>query len=407
MLDDRDRARVRELARRYAEIAHSPEQEMAQRRWRNTYMLRKADRAPVWLNPDISLWREFVPEDSLVCRDAFCRSVEWQLRRTLHQSDYGDDAVVLPCWTVPAAITHVGEHLWGVPVKFQRPDVQGGAWRYDPPIRTPGDLEKLRTPTWQHDRAETDRRLNSFGELFGDILPVRLSALPPLFPGIGRNASDLIGLDALLLNMAHSPDFIHRLMAFLRNSVLKCLDEVEAMGILTENNDAQIHFSDSLKTSPGNVPVRMGDLWLRTESQQFQGVSPDMWHAFCLDYQTPIMRRFNLVSYGCCEDLTDRIDDVLSVPNLRIFVNSPWTDLGTAAEKCGDRYCIVWRQKATDVVFSADLSCVRKHLETGMTLTRGCHRAVVLQEVTTTNGNPQRLHDWVRHAIDVSERLSS
>lgn len=150
----------------------------------------------------------------------------------------------------------------------------------------------------------------------------------------------------------------------------------------------------------------LGDLWLRTESQQFQGVSRQMWREFCLDYQKPIMARFRHVSYGCCEDLTDRIDDVLAVPNLRIFVNSPWTDLATAAQRCGDRYTIIWRQKATDVVYADDLADQRRHLEDGLRLTRGCHRAVVLQEVATTNGDPARLGEWVAMARDVSERCS-
>ena len=379
---------------------------MARQRWRDTYMLRKADRVPVWLNPDDSVWRELVPEDALVCKDPFCRSIERQLRIALQHHQLGDDALMLPYWSVPAAISHVGELLWGVAVKYQMPKVQGGAWAYDPPIKTPDDMKKLCMPTWQHDQVETDQRLNRCGELFDGVLLVRVTALPPLFPGIGRNASDLIGLDALLLNMALMPEFIHELMAFLRDSVLKCLDEVEAMGILTENNDAPIHFSESLKTTRADVPVHISDLWFRTESQQFQVVSPDMWREFCLEYQRPIMRRFKYVSYGCCEDLTDRIDDVLSIPNLRIFVNGPWTDFRTAVSQCGDRYCIVWRQKASDVVFSPDLAPLRKHLKNGIALSQGCHRAIVLQEVATTNGNPQRLSDWVALARDVSERHS-
>ncbi|MFC1527021.1 hypothetical protein ACFL6X_09465, partial [Candidatus Latescibacterota bacterium] len=233
--------------------------------------------------------------------------------------------------------------------------------------------------------------------------PIRLSANPPIFPGIARNASDLIGLDGLLLGMAANPPLVHRLMQFLQDCVLQCGDDVEAMGILTENNDEPIHFSESLRDGGADGPLRLSDLWLRTESQQFQGVSRQMWQEFCLEYQRPIMARYRYVSYGCCEDLTDRIDDVLAVPNMRIFVNSPWTDLATAADRCQDRYAIVWRQKATDVVFAPDLRELRQHLEWGMQLCRGCHRAIVLQEVATTNGNPERLRDWVAMAKEVSE----
>jgi len=397
---------IKELACRIAEIASEPEMEKTRQRWRDTYMLRQPDHSPVWLRLDHWCQLEFTPEESLKCAEPLLRRLEWQFRRTLQHHEFGDDTIILPYWKVPAAIDFEGEHLWGVPVKRHLPEAKNGAWAYNPPIKNEADMEKLRLPTWQHNEAETDRRLNQYGELLDGILPIRVQAVPPIFPGVGRNASDLIGLDGLLLSMAAKPDMIHHLMEFIRDSVLKCIDEVEAMGILTENNDEPIHFSESLKTTPSDIPIRISDLWLRTESQQFENVSPAMWQEFCLDYQKPIMQRFRYVSYGCCENLTDRIDAVLSIPNLRIFVNGPWTDLVTTAEKCQDQYSLVWRQKASDVIFSSSMNSIREHLEEGMKVTQGCYRTIVLQEVMTTNSNPQRLYDWVALAKDVSERLS-
>ncbi len=405
MTEQQQRNCVRELARRVAEIASDPEMEKTRQRWRDTYMLRKPDRSPVWLRLDPWCKAEFTPEESLKCQIPFLRRLEWQLREILQHHKFGDDTIVLPYWKISAAIEFDGKYLWGVPVKRHKPEMVGGAWTFDPQIKDESDMKRLRMPTWRHNEAETDRRLNRLSELLDGILPVRVTAVPPLFPGMGRNASDLIGLDGLLLNVAAKPDMIHRLMSFLRDSVLKCYDEIEAMGILTENNDEPIHFSESLKTTSPDVPVRLNDLWLRTESQQFQNVGPEMWKEFCLDYQVPLMRRFRYVSYGCCEDLTDMIDQILAIPNLRIFVNSPWTDLATTAEKCRDKYSIVWRQKATDVIFAEDMAPIRRHLEEGMKLTQGCYRAIVLQEVMTTDGNPQRLYDWVATARDVSEQI--
>lgn len=394
---------VRDLARHVADVAADPEMGLTCQRWRDTYMLRRADRPPVWLRLDAMGQRELLPDAELQCSEPFLRAIERELRLVLRHREFGDDTVVLPYWKVPAAIQFDGEHLWGVPVKRRQPGEATGAWAYDPPIRSAGDLDRLRIPRWHHDEAETQRRLNIHAEVFGETLPIRLSALPPIFPGIARNATDLIGLDGLLLNMAGDPDFVHHLMAFQRDSVLQCLDDVEAMGTLTENCDEPIHFSESLKESGAKTPLRLGDLWLRTESQQFQGVSRAMWREFCLEYQKPIMARFRYVSYGCCEDLTDCIDDVLAVPNMRIFVSSPWTDLATTAQHCGDNYSIIWRQKASDVVYAADLSEQRRHLEEGIELTRGCHRAIVLQEVATCNGNPGRLRDWVSLARAIVE----
>ena len=399
-------ATVRDLAARVAELAADPEMARTCQRWRDTYMLRPADRVPVWLRLDAMGQRELLPEAALQCDEPFLRAIERQLRWTLRQHEFGDDTIVLPYWKVPAALHFDGEHLWGVPVKRRDPGETTGAWAYDPPIHRADDLNRLRIPRWRYDQAETDRRLNAYADVLGDALPARLSAVPPIFPGIARNATDLIGLDGLLLNMAAEPDFVHRLMAFQRDSVLQCLDDVEAMGILTDNCDEPIHFSESLKASAPDVSLRLADLWLRTESQQFQGVSRSMWREFCLAYQKPIMARFRYVSYGCCEDLTDRIDDVLAVPNMRIFVSSPWTDLATTATACGDAYAVIWRQKASDVVYADDLADQRRHLEWGLTLTRGGHRAIVLQEVATCNGNPGRLHQWVALARALSESLS-
>lgn len=406
MTDREQRDHIRKLAQHVAEIAHDPEMEKTKQRWRDIYMLRKPDRSPVWLRLDHTCQLELLPEESLKCQNGFLRRLERQFKTILRHHEFGDDTIVLPYLNIPAAIEFDGDYLWGIPLKYNRPRSKNGAWSYDPPIRDESDMEKLRMPTWRHNAAETDSRLNRFSELLGDILPIRIKTVPPIFPGIGRNASDLIGLDGLLLNMAARPDMIHCLMSFLRDSVLKCQDEVAEMGIMTENNDEPIHFSESLKSTPSDIQVRLSDLWLRTESQQFENVSPSMWKEFCLDYQMPIMQRFRYISYGCCENLTDRIGQVLSIPNLRIFVNGPWTDLAITAEKCQDDYCIIWRQKATDVIFSESMIPIKKHLDEGMEITQNCYRAIVLQEVMTTNDNPQRLYDWVASARDSSEHYS-
>ena len=41
-----------------------------------------------------------------------------------------------------------------------------------------------------------------------------------------------------------------------------------------------------------------------------------------------------------------------------------------------------------------------------MHLTQGCHRAIMLQELATTNGNPARLQEWVAMARQISGQYS-
>ena len=70
-----------------------------------------------------------------------------------------------------------------------------------------------------------------------------------------------------------------------------------------------------------------------------------MWEKLRLNYQEPIFGRYGLVGYGCCEYLTLKIDGVLSIPNLRIFVCSAWTCLEAVQGAVGQVYVVMWRQK--------------------------------------------------------------
>jgi len=131
-----------------------------------------------------------------------------------------------------------------------------------------------------------------------------------------------------------------------------------------------------------------------------------MWQEFCLSYQMPIIQRFGLAAYGCCENLTHKIAGVLTIPNLRIFVASAWTNLGKVIERVGDRYVIMWRQKASDVVFAEGPAALKRDLEEGMRRLRGCYVQIVLRELQTLAGHPDRLHVWTRLAQEVAAKYA-
>jgi hypothetical protein len=194
-------------------------------------------------------------------------------------------------------------------------------------------------------------------------------------------------------------------MRTLRDGFLGVMDQYEKAGVLTLNNVGLMACDDLPQRDFDGQHVRLRDLWGRGESQEFQGVSPAQYEQFLLRYQKPILERFGLTFYGCCEDLTNKIPLVLSIPNLRKFVCSAWTNIGKLAAAVGDRYVIEWRQKATDVVYAPDLSAVREHLEKGLRLARGCRVMIVLQELETTNRNPRRLTEWAAVAKEVGGSL--
>jgi hypothetical protein len=347
-----------------------------------------------------------IPQEGLRCQDPYLRGIEQALRQHLVKHDIGDDSIIPPYWPVSAAVALDGHYTWGVEVRHISPNVPGGAWKYDPPIREERDLDWLRFPRYVHDEEGTRHRVAEAAELLAGIMPVRVVCGLPHCPTLCTAAAELMGLDALMLNMAVNPDMVHRLMAFLQEATLASMDQVERMGLLSENNDAEMYCSDSLKKGPASEPVRICDLWGAANSQEFQLVSPAMWETFLLEYQKPILARYALCSYGCCEDLTKKIAGVLSIPNLRIFVCSAWTDLGKVVEAVGDRHTIMWRQKASDVIFPDDLSVQKKHLDEGLRVARGCCVQIVLRELQTLGGHPRRLHEWAAVAKEAAARHS-
>jgi hypothetical protein len=399
------RSYIRELAVQAAAIAASSRNAAIQRRWRDVNALRKPDRAPVWCRP-VGAWAELLPDDALACTDPWLRNLEAQLRRILIKRDIGDDTPVSSRFAVPAVFEIDPPNVWGVDVGHRTTGVVGGAWAYDPPLKTEADFDRLCLPSFAYDEATTQDRLGRAHDLLGDILPVRATCDAPLTATLGTVAADLRGLAQIMMDMAAAPERMHRLMTSIRDAVLGAMAQIEATGLLTLNNVGPMVCSDPIDDPGPDGTISYKNLWVMPNSQEFQSVSPAMWHEFCLEYQRPIIEQFGLSSYGCCENLTHRINGVLSLSNLRIFVCSAWTSLRAVQEAVGQDYVIMWRQKASDVVFPDDVETIRRDLDDGCRQLQGFHYQIVLRELQTLSGHPSRLHEWTRAAIDAASRYT-
>jgi len=404
-LPPREVALVRELARQVADHAHSAEMEAARQRWRRVNALQRPDRAPVWCRP-VGAWAELLPDAALECEEPWLRSLERRFHQALIKRDIGDDEPLDPWLPVGAVWDCEPPNRWGVEIARHHSGAQGGAWAYDPPLKTESHFGRLASPRFSLHRQRTDDALDRAHHLLGHVLPPRLVCSPPLGAILCTDAAALRGLTQLMLDMATAPHLVHRLMAHLRDATLAGIDAAESTGLLTPNHTGPMTCSQPLGTPDARGRHTAANCWLMLNSQEFDPVSPAMWEEFLLDYQRPIMARYGLVGYGCCEGLTQKIDGVLSIPNLRIFVASAWTDLDAVVDRCGSDYVIMWRQKATDVVFAQDTAALRRDLEEGLRRLEGCHVQIVLRELQTLAGHPRRLHEWTRHAKDAAAKFA-
>ncbi|MCX7600105.1 MAG: hypothetical protein N2512_14750 [Armatimonadetes bacterium] len=395
---------VRDLARRCVELSCSDEYEARRARWRAANERRKGDRAPVWCRP-AGAWREILPPSALECEDEFCRSVEYVLRQHLYKDWVGDDHIFEPWWPVPAVWDCESEHVWGLRTGHLLEGTEDGGFRYEHPVQGPGDYDCITVPSFSYNVRKTEVAVERMQDLLGQAMEVRVTCEPPLGPDLNYYLVQLRGMEGMLEDLAFQPHVVHRAMAKLMEGCLAAMRAAESSGMLTTNHHLPMYCSEPVGEQVGGR-VGLHNLWVSANSQEFQVVSPAMTEEFLLNYQIPLLQQYGAVQYGCCEDLTQKIAAVLRIPNLRIFVCSAWTDLDKVIEACGRRYTIMWRQPAAAVVHASDIGSIKSHLEVGLGKLTGYYYQVVLREIETLGGHPERLREWARTAIELAEKFA-
>lgn len=401
----RDVAEVRRLAEQVMALATSPRYAERRRRWRDANERRQPDRAPVWCRP-AGAWQEILPPTALQCADPLCRRLEYALRQHLHKDWIGDDHILEPYWPVPAVFRHDGEHLWGLPTHQSLGTTPDGGFSYYHPVETPADYARITVPEFTYDAAATAAAADRAREVLGDVMPVRITGSPPVGPHQGTYLEQLRGMQPMMEDMILYPDLVHQAMATFTEAALRAQRVAQNAGVLTPNHNEPMTCSDPLGGPPGSGPVVLRQLWTSANSQEFDLVSPEMQEEFLLSYQKVVFAHYGAVQYGCCESLTSKIPIVLRIPNLRLFVCSFWSDLEKVIEGCAGRCTIMWRQSAAQVTVNATLDEHRRHLEAGLQRLRGQPYQVVLRELQTLHGRPDRLRDWARLAIGLAEKYA-
>jgi len=195
----------------------------------------------------------------------------------------------------------------------------------------------------------------------------------------------------------------------MRDGVLRTHDQAEAAGdwgLASHNNQAMTYSRELPDPAPDTDGVKRFQLWHFASAQEFALVSPQMHDEFLLQYQIPIAARFGLTAYGCCEDLTNKIDILRQIPNLRRIAATPWADVPKFAEQVGTDYVISWRPSPANMICTGfDPDRVRKITREALTASRGLHIDITLKDIQTVEGEPQRLAEWVRTTKEVIEEV--
>lgn len=390
---------LRDLARRYRDIALRPE--MAERRewWRSLNALES--RRPLVLVLPEGAWSELIPESSLQCEDNLLRRWEGMLRRKIYTFEKIRDDSFFEPWFDIAWVFEVGDYGFEVPYHHGE---QRGSYHWEGPLKDlDRDLPKLHDRPLRVNREETHRRVALANELFGDLLPARIHGDMWWTMGLTWEAAKLVGLENLMLYMCDQPENVHRLMAFLRDEHMHFIEWFEKEGLLRPNNCSNgvgsggVGMTDALH--PAGEQTSLRDYWGFAESQETVGISPAMFEEFVLPYQVPLLEKYGLNYYGCCEGLESRIDLVLEqVPRLRAVSVAPKADQRKLAEKLAGQYVYYRKADPVPVCVQFSESYIRQDLRHTLTVARDQQLALVLKDTHTVQNEPWRIERWVQIA---------
>jgi hypothetical protein len=398
-----------ELARRVADVASLPIQAERIRLLKSSNDLRPERPVVLWQGLQ-ACWREMIPESELTCSDPVLRGWERTLRGKLFRHRYVPTDNPITAELVVSKNVLIGTR--GLVAEFRGEEnrrTNTGSFAWEAPVRGYDDVGKLHMPDIRPDQEETQRRIDHACDLFHRVLDVRPKLNLRWSYGLTEQLAYLRGLEQMMIDLYENPTLIHELMGFLRDEAIRELEFYERKGLLTLNNGPEdivtngLGATDDLPAPDFDGRTRLQDLWVLSESQEFSGVGPDQFDEFALEYQLPVVTRFGLCAYGCCEPLDRKYDLLIErIPNLRRVSVSPWADRGLAAEKLGNRYVYSWKPNPSRICARVpDLDAAQKDVVETLEMAQGCCLQISLNDTPTFHHDPNRLKHWSEMALSL------
>nr|HPN84194.1 hypothetical protein [Victivallales bacterium] len=372
-ISSKDRKIFRDIARRIAEIADDPVMASRRKRWIEHNTLRS--KYPMMLVFPEGGWKELIRPDSLQCSERDTRIMETRLRRAVYIFEhFHDDTVVDKTFFVEKVVE---QSSWGLEPKWIFSEQSDGARHFDPVILEPSDLKKLKYPEVTYDEKASIQKLSEMQDLFGDILTVKLSGIKRISYHLMKQYTYLRGLEEMMVDMYSEPQMIHDAMAFFEEGHRRILKQYLDMNLLAFNNDNTYHnsggngYSDELPLKDADPNrVRPKDTWCSAESQEMAQVSPEHHAEFVLQYEKRLLEPFGLNGYGCCEDLTKKLDLVFTIPNIRRISISPWANVDVCAEKLRGKYIFSWKPNPAHLVGNFKSEDIRSYVRHTVEVTK-------------------------------------
>lgn len=403
-MNQNDKLIVRELAKKYMELATDEKQLKTNQRMKDSNDL-KLVRPPVLMDEIPWYQMDIDGELTCLCEDEKARNVEFGFRKAIYRrKHFKSDTIFEPFYRVEMSYDSSGiglEHKDEIIRTDNTNNIVSHS--YEDVLEDEENLELIKIPTFTARPDNDEKNMNFYTELLGDVMPVKLCGRGFIYRAPWDIIARMRGMEPILIDLYDRPEYLHAIRQRFNDILLAEMDFIEKH-LHVDPNNPFMHYT------PANVSGLAEDglkaTWLRTMAQPFSEVSPDMHYEFDIAYTLQVADRFAYTYYGCCEALDRKLDVVLKIPNLRKVGVSPWAKEEVMAERLGGNYVYARKPNPANVAIKTDPEVIRKETENTVKLCRkyGCPVEFVLKDISTVSHRPENLIVWAK---TVSEVLDS
>ncbi|MCL1793647.1 MAG: hypothetical protein FWG34_07240 [Oscillospiraceae bacterium] len=411
---EKQKEKVRALAKQIAEIAAMPIQQKTFEEWKALNSLEIA--RPMFVI-DQFYWEELMCDElECECEDGFLRSFEWDFKTRLYRWKHmQDDRVVFPEVRIGKHINVISQQ--GMEYKTNRINETHAMVTNEDLLQTEEDIENIKFLKLTVDEKKSKENFEKTKELLDGILKVRQSG----FQGYAApwdNISLWHGVENSIADIIDRPEFVHKVLERTFCAWGAAVEEYEKHGLIGVGEPG-IHYSgtftDELPGFGGETEEELEkfrysakNAWTMGMAQIFSMVSPEIHLEFEIEYQKNYYSRFGLGYYGCCEPLDKKIHIIRQIPNVRKISMSPWANMEAGAEAMNGDY--VFSRKPNPMFLANDMAwdakAVKKDLRDAC---RAAHKygnpcEFILKDITTLGKKPERLWEWAKIAAEVCGR---
>ncbi|MFW6026768.1 MAG: hypothetical protein ACOCRX_10545 [Candidatus Woesearchaeota archaeon] len=407
----REKRILRQLAAKVLELSGRSIEKEKKKLWTRHNDL-KTTRPLIFIDPENG-WNEIITENEIKCENALLKSWEMRLRKEIFWGEkLKDDKVIEPYFDINYIFE---ESHYGLRERKIRVS-EKGSFKYDPPVKDyEKDFEKLQYPELNIYEKKTKYVYELAEDIFGDILNVRIKGNWWWSLGMTWDYISLRGLDQLMMDFYDNPEWVHRMMNFLKDCIIKKIDFLEKNNYLAINTGGTyvgsggFGWTDDLPGEDFNPEkVRTRDMWGFAESQETSSVSPEMFEEFIFPYQKEILKRFGLNCYGCCEPLDNRWHIIKNIPRLRRVSVSPWADEKVMSDKLKQDYIYSLKPNPAPLAKpELNEKNIRKDIREKIKITEDNIVEIIMKDNHTIGGNPNNPIRWVEIVKEEIEKCEN